>query len=105
MVRGTTPTFSLTVPETVDLTAAANIYVTFATMDNQNIVTKTGDDLEVTEHQVDVFLSQEETLLFAVGKIKLQINWTYNDAGTVKRACTDLAVISVKPNLLGEVIS
>lgn len=30
MYQGTTPTFTLTVPETVDLTTAHNVYVTFA---------------------------------------------------------------------------
>ena len=77
--RGTTPTFRLTFPEEsgVNLTQAANVYVTFKS--NGRYLTKTGSALELTERTIDVFLSQEDTLQFSVGNVKIQVNWTTPD--------------------------
>lgn len=100
MIRGTTPTFELRInDESVDLTDADNVYVTFA--DNGWSLTKTGEDLEVSANEVDVYLSQEETLSFPKGNIDVQINWTYDDG---KRACTTIAIIKVTKNLLERVL-
>ena len=104
MVRYTTPTFTLTVSSSVDLTAASNVYATFAAGSNV-LLTKTGVDLDVSEHQVDVFLTQEESALFRPGVIQIQLNWTYQVGSIVKRACSDIATINVKPNLLKGVVS
>lgn len=100
MIRGTTPTFKLLLnDEEVDLTAAANIYATFK--QGTVLITKTGEDLTVTEHEVDVYLNQEESLKFKEGdKLEVQLNWTYNDG---KRACSNIIKIDVGRNLLGSV--
>ena len=94
MTRGTTPTFTLTLPETVDLSLAAKVYATFK-QDTKKL-TKTGDDITVGSHTVDVFLSQEETLSFYGGDVEVQLNWTYDDG---KRACTNIVTIHVLKNL------
>lgn len=99
MIRGTTPTFTLTINDTVDLTEAANVYVTFHS--RQGDLTKTGDDLEISANVVNVYLTQEETLSFVVGRCELQINWTYNDGS---RACTNIVTVDVGANLINEVL-
>lgn len=72
--RGTTPTFTLSFPATTDLTQADNVYVSFATANG--VITKTGASLEVRPSQIDVFLTQADTLTFPVGEIEIQANWT-----------------------------
>ena len=104
MVRYTPPTFTLTLPETVDLTAASEVFVTFARANGSEVMTKTGDEIEVSEHEVNVFLSQAETARF-LGTVRLQLNWIYNEGGVVKRACSEIASVNVTGNLLDEVIS
>lgn len=101
MIRGTTPTFKLILSdETVDLTAADNVYATFE--QRGNTLTKTGADLEITAQEVDVYLTQAETLSFYRGPLEIQLNWTY-DGG--ERACSTIARISIGDNLLPEVLS
>lgn len=102
MARGmqaTTPTFSLILPETVDLTEAENVYVTF--QQGSNILTKTGEELDVSAHQVDVYLSQHETLQFGQGVVDLQMNWTFSGG---QRAATENAKIDWVANLLKKVV-
>lgn len=96
----TTPTFSLRFSEqALDLTQAANVYVTF-TMGWQKL-TKHGSSLVVSEKQIDVHLSQEECGLFDCGQVSIQANWTDN-AGD--RCASDVAYIDITPQLLKEVI-
>lgn len=100
MIRGTTPTFVLTLEdENVDLTLAENVYVTFSQL--PLVITKTGDDLEVSKNEVDVYLSQEETLSFVASTLEIQVNWTYSEG---KRASSDIARIHLERNLINEVL-
>ena len=100
MYRGTTPTFELKITDQdIDLTEADHVYVTFRTKKGKT--TYTGNQLEVTAHEVDVYLSQEETLAFPLGTADVQINWTYDDG---KRACTNIARIVISENLLEVVL-
>lgn len=99
MVRGTTPTFKLILnDDTVDLTTATKVYVTFS----QNGIKLTkSEDLEILEKEVDVYLSQEETLAFVLSSVEIQINWIYGDG---KRACTNIVRVPVGRNLISEVL-
>lgn len=100
MIRGTTPTFQLKInDESVDLTTADNVYVTFAYM--KWSLTKTGDDLDVYAQEVDVYLSQTETLSFPKASVDVQINWTFDNG---KRACTTIASVKVTKNLIERVL-
>lgn len=100
MIRGTTPTFSLIInDQTLDLTQCLNVYVTFKQRDKALV--KTGDDITVTAQQVDVYLSQEETLSFVAGSLQVQLNWTYIEG---RRACTQIKTIDIGENLLPKVI-
>lgn len=100
MVKGTTPTFILTIDDdNVDLTEATNVYVTFkqGTLE----ITKTGPDIVIAAKQVDIYMSQEETLRFSKGMASIQMNWTY-DGG--KRACTNIVRVDIGENLKEEVL-
>ena len=107
MVRATTPTLTLTInDESVDLTAARNVYVTLE--QNNTTLTKTGEELDVEARVVKVWLSQTESLALSEGQpLNIQINWTYIDADgvTVKRAATNVAKITITRQLLDEVIA
>ena len=99
IIRGTTPTFTLTVPEAVDLTAAQNVYATFR--QGAKVCTKSGDEITVSEHQVDIYLDQGETLAFTVGEVEIQLNWTF--AGG-QRAASTITKVTFDENLLRRVI-
>lgn len=99
MIRGTTPTFIINVHGDFDLLEANNVYVTFEQECYK--ITKTGDDLEVYEHQINVYMSQSETLKFKTGQVDIQVNWTYGDGN---RASSNIANIYVDRNLIGEVL-
>jgi len=100
IVRGTTPTFTLTFPDTVDLTEADNVYVTFTSGDI--VMTKTGTDLDVTAHEISVYLTQEETFSFGIGNIEIQANWTVNNGN---RIASEIKNYAISRQLLNEVIS
>lgn len=99
IIRGTTPTFTLTVPNTVDLTTAENVYATFRQGDKKT--TKSGDDIVVSAHSVDVYLDQTESLMFAPGAVEIQLNWTFAD-GT--RAASTIATATWDDNLVKRVL-
>lgn len=98
IARATTPTFTLTfTEEALDLTQATNVYVTF----EQDELNFTKTDLDVAEKQVDVYLSQEETLRFKVGVVNIQVNWTMANG---HRACSDVKQVEITKQLLRQVI-
>ena len=98
--KGTTPTFKLILDdESVDLTQARNVYATFK--QNQNEITKTGEDIAISEREVDVYLNQTETLSFTYGKIEIQLNWTY---GNNERACSNIVTVNIANNLIERVL-
>lgn len=100
MIRGTTPTFILTLnDENVDLTLAENVYVTFSQA--WTILTKTGDDLDISKKQISVYLTQEETLSFVFSTLEIQVNWTYSDG---QRASSEIKRVSLNRNLINEVL-
>lgn len=101
MYRGTTPTFTFTLPESVDMSQATDVFVTFACRNNAVLFTKTDDDIEVTEHAVSVWLNQVETLSFPDGQVMIQLNWLYPPN---KRACSNVLYLDVKNNLLNRVL-
>ena len=105
MYQGTTPTFTLTLPEDVDLTNATNIRVTFAKRGGKIITEKSGQDLGVDVNVISVFLTQEETLAFPDGTVYIQVNWLYEDGGYTKRAASDIAQTVFRKNLVNEVMA
>ncbi len=103
MYKATTPTISFTLPESVDMTQASNVYVTFAKKGGSVLMTKEGSDVTVEAHSVAVTFTQEETLELPAQPIQAQINWIYTEGAQVKRACSSIVEIAVKDNLLDEI--
>jgi hypothetical protein len=99
---GTTPTFSLTFDESaINFLDAHNVYVSMVSPDYE-IVKRNGDEGVVVEaHQIDIFLTQEETLAFGTGATAIQVNWTYVD-GT--RAASNIVRYRFGQNLLDKVV-
>lgn len=102
MYKGTTPTFTLTLPEEVDLTTAQNVYVTFEK--GKKELRKTDTDLVVTTNVIEVYLTQEETLSFPSGDVALQVNWTYIQDGVKKRAATEIVKVNMRTNIEDRVL-
>ena len=100
MTQGTTPTLSLMLPSTsTDLTEAAHVYATLE--QGRKRITMSDEDLTVSAHQVDVYLTQEQTLQFVGGSVAVQLNWVYADNS---RASSTIAKVDIGRNLLLEVI-
>ena len=83
MIRGTTPTFRLTIGGKVDLTKAKTVCVTLTQKNTQ--IDLSGSELEITKNTVACFLPQKQSLLLKEGEsAEIQVNWTYEDeAGSV----------------------
>lgn len=102
MRRGSTSATTLTVPESLDLTAAKTVYVTFA-QGSKLLTKKTGDPgLEIEAHVCRVRMTQQETLDFPVGPVEIQLRWLMPD-GTADG--TEVAKVYNKGVLLPEVIT
>ena len=107
MYKGITPTFVLTLPAEGHIFDAEHVYVTLAA--KCKTITKSDTELSFdTDAQgnavIYVFLPQEETLAFPKGQVLIQVNWTYDDDGTIKRACSTIASVTFADNLLDRVI-
>lgn len=103
MIQATTPTLTLTLPETIDLSTAQEVLVTF--QQYETTLTKTlNDNVFLTSANViSVYLSQEETLMFIPNKIvNVQVNWIENSGA---RAATSIGQISMTSNLIPKVIN
>ena len=99
MVRATTPTFTLTVPDFVDLTAAARVIFSFAQGDYQ--IDKEGNDLRIDGNTVYIYLTQQETLQLKVGPALAQLNWSYANG---QRMCSNIMRLNITDNLFNEVM-
>ena len=99
MVQATTPTFVLTLPQDIDLGEAAHVY--FTLRQNGSVIEKSDTDLNIDANEVEVYLSQEETLKLSIGTARLQLNWTYANGS---RACSTIAAVTVDENLLKAVV-
>lgn len=99
MVQGTTPTFKLTLPDSVDPSQFHKIVFSFEQDDTK--IKKTESDLVIEGQTISVFLTQQETLSFKVGRAELQLNWLYADN---TRACSEIAYVDITRNLLKEIL-
>lgn len=99
MVQATTPTFVLTLPETVDLTEPSHFY--FTLRQGHVRIEKADSDLVIDGQNISVYLSQAETLTLTPGIVKLQLNWTYANGS---RAASEIVSVNVSENLLKEVV-
>lgn len=99
----TTPTLTLTFPEDVDLTEGTNHVLTISNPITETVILEK-TDMAIYPHEVDVFLTQEETALMPKGNVVLQLNWLYTDGATTKRMPSKKVKISFDSNLKREVM-
>ena len=105
MYRATTPSIYLNFPDTVDLTEATSVVVTFcAPITAEVLLEKSDDELDITAQQIAITLTQEESLALPKGSVLVQANWLYSDGVEVKRACSNIKEIYVNANLKPEVM-
>lgn len=104
MIRGTTPTLTLTVgPSSLDLTQADEVLVSFRRQgQTENTITKSGADVSVSGNVVSCWLTEEESLAITEGSAGVQVNWLYTENGVQKRAASQVAVINIGKQLLPE---
>lgn len=96
-MQGLTPTIIVTVPQDTDLTEAANVYPSI----KQGKLLLRPVTFDVSAHQVDIYLSQEETLALNPGGAEIQINWTYS---TGQRGATRPKPLTIAANQIREVL-
>lgn len=77
MIRGTTPTITITFPFEVDTITKFNMYFN---QGKDNILTKTESSLSFSGYTVSAVLSQEETYLFSPKK-RVEITARYKFTG------------------------
>lgn len=99
MIRATTPTYILTLPESaeIDLTEQAKVYfsITQGRVKIKKVVTPTD------AKTVEVTLTQNETLNLKAGSAEIQLNWI--DTGG-SRGATYVSTVRVDKQLLDEVL-
>lgn len=96
-MQGLTPTIIVMLPEDIDLTQAAHVYPTI----KQGGKVLRIENFQYTAQQVDIYLTQEDTLALSPGAAEIQLNWTYSDG---QRAATVPKGMTVSPNHLLEVL-
>jgi hypothetical protein len=100
--RGTTPTLKLKLPEKFDLELAKSVYATFTLVNGEAIIKDSIDGSVTVEKNIaQVTLTQEETFKMVLGKIKVQLNWMYDDG---KRWATKVKTVDVTEQLLKEIL-
>lgn len=81
MRRGTTPTQTFKSP--IDLTDAVVVEFTYR-QDGKNIITKTKQDMEITDEEVRIRLEQIDTLAFStIGQVEIQCRAKFADGTAV----------------------
>ena len=102
MRQYTTPTYTFTV-KSVDLTAADDVWVTFADSTRSIIVTKDSPTVTASgsDSVVECTLTQAETgQFYPCTKASAQVNWM---VGT-KRLATEIIEVAIKENLIKEIL-
>lgn len=99
IVRGTTPTFRLTLPSTVNLDRVRDAYVTFCR--NGIAITKEIDSAVIERNVIIVSLTQEETLKLGAGTVEIQVNWI---TARGIRTASSIATYEFTRQLLPEVL-
>ena len=101
MYKGTTPTFIFTFTD-FDPTTADDIILTFSADKRVPIVEVGKDDMTITHTQISVWLSQEETLSFPMGRIYCQFNFLFEDG---QRVASRIKDVEFNRNLHNEVMT
>lgn len=96
MRRGTTPIHTFTTD--IDLQDAAVIWLTYK-MDGKIVIDKQKQDLLVTEDEIQIKLTQEETLELRKGeKVRIQIRARFEDGTAVASNIMETTVAEILKN-------
>lgn len=82
MWRGTTPTYTFTLPDDIKLEDFSAVYLTFA-QGGRTILEKTKDELEPVDNGFQLLFSQADTLCFSPGPVKIQLRARMPDGTAV----------------------
>lgn len=101
MIRGTTPTLILQIPNR-DL-RECDIIVTLQNL--SKTLNKKNEDMEIEYRDESTYLSiwfsQQDTLAFSKGTADIQVNWLYNDGN---REATETETVDIGKNLYSKVM-
>lgn len=107
MIIGTTPTLTLKLKRSynIDLNQATQVYVTLK--QGSTILTKSVPDIVLVDGKTVQFtLTQAESLNLVLDKnVEVQLNWTYNIGGVLKRAATKVIELNLEKQLLKQVLT
>lgn len=101
MYKGTTPTIIFTFAD-FDPTTADRIILTISADKRTPILEIDKTDMTVDSESVSIWLSQEDTLSFPVGRVFAQFNFVFADG---QRVASNIATIEWNRNLHSEVIT
>ena len=102
--RGTTPTYTLKLPNDIDLSEASAVYVTFTDLYFKKIIEKKDDELVIDTNTIDVYLTQEETLKFPTGEAQVQVNYLIVNGTRTDRIASEIKKVQSCRNLHEEVM-
>lgn len=72
---GTTPTITVHLPDTVDMSAILNFYLSID--QSPVLLEKSGMDISIDGHAVAASFTQADTLKLSAGTAIIELTWTY----------------------------
>ena len=82
MWRGTTPTHTFTLPEGLSGDSFSTVYITYS-QNGEPVLEKSAVDMSFTMNTICIHFTQEDTLKFAPGPVKIQLRARYPDGQAV----------------------
>lgn len=104
MYRYTTPTVTWKFSDDIDMTQATKMVATIRSLKSGYKLNVFQEDLVISEHEVSVFLTQEDTAKLPSGDAVVMLNWLYNEGNNIKRACAKEKEIVIHENLYDKVM-
>lgn len=98
--RGTTPQYVISIDNGIDASTIQDAYITFAQARGESL-TKHFPEVYIDDGKIVALLSQEETMLFKVGVVQMQVRFITSDNKAYK---SDIFKLKVTPILYEEVI-
>lgn len=79
MIRGTTPTIILNLSTSVDLSEVKEMWVTLKSALKEKTFEKSELTIQPSSYSVSLTLSQEDTLEFSAGDVRVQVRFLMNN--------------------------
>lgn len=95
IARGSTFSFTLSLPEEMDISDAKQVWVTF-TQNGKEKINKSIEDVTIDVNKIIVTLTQEETLSLHTGSAEMQTRiLTHDDTSLVQYPIIDWEVVPI----------